>query len=315
MRALVVQDSSVQVADVPTPSPSPHELLVRMTSAGINAADLLQARGSYPPPAGFDPERLGLEFAGEVVEVGSDVVGYAPGQYVMAVTGGGAHAEFITIPASACVRVPSDIDPFIAGGFPEAAFTAFDALISQAHLSIGDRLLVHGALGGVGTAAVQIGALSGAEVTAVLRNHDQDAKALSLGCRSAVTPAEIPGSGPYDVILELVSGENLGTNLDVLAMEGTIVVIGVNNAPQTQIDLRKLMGKRGTLRASTLRARSWEQKSALAKQVEHHLTGQLDTGAYRIVVEEQFDLNDGPAAYERFRQPGKFGKILLTTRS
>jgi NADPH:quinone reductase-like Zn-dependent oxidoreductase len=200
-----------------------------------------------------------------------------------------------------------------AGGFPEAAFTALDALVVQANLSIGDRLLIHGALGGVGTAAVQLGALLGAEVVAVVRNHEQDARALSLGARNSVTPDEISNSGPYDVILELVSGENLATNMNALATNGRIVVIGVGSGAKTQIDLRLLMGKRGTLRASTLRARSWEEKALLASRVEHHLLSHLATGAYRILVEEQFNLADGAEAYDRFSKPGKFGKIILTT--
>ncbi len=301
------------VEEVATPQPARNELLIKVTSAGINAADLLQARGHYPPPAGFDPERLGLEFAGEVIEAGSSELSFQPGQFVMGVTGGGAHAEFLTAPASACIPVPASIDPMTAGGFPEAAFTALDALIVQANLSIGDRLLVHGALGGVGTAAVQLGALLGAEVVAVVRNHEQDARALSLGARNSVTPDEISSSGPYDVILELVSGENLATNINALATNGRIVVIGVGSGAKTQIDLRLLMGKRGTLRASTLRARSWEEKALLASRVEHHLLSHLATGAYRILVEEQFNLADGAEAYDRFSKPGKFGKIILTT--
>ncbi len=313
MRALIAKNGSVRVAEVPTPQPDPHEVLVRVRSAGINAADLLQARGHYPPPAGFDPERLGLEFAGEVVEVGSTVTTRQPGQLVMGITGGGAHADFLTIPASACIPVPDGIDPKIAGGYPEAAFTAFDALIRQVHLSIGDRLLVHGALGGVGNAAVQIGALLGAHVTAVVRSHESDAQVFSLGCHTSVTPDEIVDFGPYDVIIELVSGENLPTNLESLALGGRIVMIGVGSSAKPEIDLRLLMSKRGTLRASTLRARSWEQKSLLAADVEHHLLGHLATGAYRIIVEHQFDLAEGETAYERFRQPGKFGKLILTT--
>lgn len=313
MRALIARNGSVIVEEVATPQPARNELLIKVTSAGINAADLLQARGHYPPPAGFDPERLGLEFAGEVIEAGSSELSFQPGQFVMGVTGGGAHAEFLTVPASACIPVPASIDPMTAGGFPEAAFTALDALIIQANLSIGDRLLVHGALGGVGTAAVQLGALLGAEVVAVVRNHEQDARALSLGARNSVTPDEISSSGPYDVILELVSGENLATNMNALATNGRIVVIGVGSGAKTQIDLRLLMGKRGTLRASTLRARSWEEKALLASRVEHHLLSHLATGAYRILVEEQFNLADGAEAYDRFSKPGKFGKIILTT--
>ncbi|WP_298209890.1 zinc-binding dehydrogenase [Ferrimicrobium sp.] len=313
MRALVARSGSVLIAEVPKPQPNPNEVLVRVTSAGINAADLLQALGHYPPPPGFDPERLGLEFAGEVVEVGSSVTTRQPGQLVMGITGGGAHADFLTVPASACVPVSDTVDPKIAGGFPEAAFTAFDALISQVDLRIGDRLLVHGALGGVGNAAVQIGALVGAHVTAVVRTHEHDARVFSLGCHASVTPGEIIDSGPYDVIIELVSGENLPINLQSLALGGRIVVIGVGTSAKPEIDLRLLMSKRGTVRASTLRARSWEQKSLLAAKIEHHLLGHLSTGAYRIIVEQQFDLADGPSAYERFRQPGKFGKIILTT--
>lgn len=313
MRALIARNGSVIVEEVATPQPARNELLIRVTSAGINAADLLQARGHYPPPAGFDPDRLGLEFAGEVVEAGSPELALLPGQFVMGITGGGAHAEFITAPASACIPVPDSIDPMTAGGFPEAAFTALDALVLQANLSIGDRLLVHGALGGVGTAAVQIGALLGAEVVGVVRSHESDARLLSLGAQVSVTPDEIVSAGPYDVILELVSGENLATNIEALATNGRIVIIGVGGGSKTQIDLRHLMGKRGTLRASTLRARSWEEKALLATRVDHQLSAHLASGAYRILVEEQFNLLNGAEAYDRFGKPGKFGKIILTT--
>jgi NADPH2:quinone reductase len=314
MRAVVATSThEVRVEERPLPEPGPGEVLVEVASAGLNAADLAQVAGSYPPPPGFAQDALGLEFAGWVRALGPGVAPEAAGRLVMGITGGGAQAEFLTVPYDAVVPVPSALAPAVAGAMPEALFTAFDALVTQGGMGIGSRVLVWGALGGVGHVAVQMGALVGGQVTAVARSHDRDQELYSLGANQVVTPEELPDTGPYDVILELVSGTNLPTNVDLLAPGGRIVLIGLGNEPSATLDLRRLRARRGIVTGSTLRARSWHEKSLLASAIASRLGALLASGALRVLVDKQYPFEEAAEAYAYFARPGKVGKIVLVT--
>ena len=192
--------------------------------------------------------------------------------------------------------------------------TAHDAVFTQGALRTGERLLVHGAAGGVGTAAVQLGAAAGAHVTATVRNPDRRAAVGELGAHEVLDPEGFEEHGPFDVILELVGAPNLAANLAAVGTAGRIVVIGVGGGAKAEINLLALMGKRATLRASTLRARPLEEKAATARALERQVLPLFDRGALRVPVAETFALADVAQAYERFAAGGKLGKIVVTMR-
>jgi NADPH:quinone reductase-like Zn-dependent oxidoreductase len=294
------------------------EVVVRVKAAGLNGADLLQARGRYPAPPGSPPDVPGLELAGEVEVVGPGAARFGVGDKVMGVVGGGGQAERCVVHERCLVPVPAGLEWTEAGGFPEVFTTAHDALFTQCGLAMGEHLLVHGAAGGVGTAAVQLGALAGARVTATVRNADLRGPVMQLGGTrgpvAAVDPEGFEELGPFDVVLELVGAGNLAGNLRALAPGGRISIIGVGGTgARAEIDLLALMAKRGRIVGSTLRARPLEQKADAARRIEHHVLPALAAGELRVPVAAAFHLEEAPAAYARFEAGGKLGKVVLET--
>ena len=310
MRAATIRDGSIAVEEHPDPVPGDSDLLVRVHGAGLNGADMLQLKGFYPAPPGAPQDIPGLELAGEVVECGPGVQRFEPGDRVMSIVAGGGQAELAVVHESAAMPVPEELDWTAAGGVPEVFTTAHDAIFSQARLTVGERLLVHGAAGGVGMAAVQLGTMAGARVTATVRDERAREQIRALDV-NAIAPGDFEDAGPYDVILELVGGPNLAGNLKALAMRGRLVVIGISAGAKAEIDLRMLMGKRGSIHASTLRARSLEDKALAARAVERHVLPGFDSGDLSVPVTATFPLADAAAAYDRFKEGGKLGKIVL----
>ena len=311
MRAATITEGSLAVQDHPDPSPGAGEVLVRVRGAGINGADILQRKGGYPAPPGSPADIPGLELAGEVAGLGPGATRFAEGDRVMAIVGGGGQGELATVHERQLMPVPDGLDWPAAGGLPEVFTTAHDALFSQGLLRAGERLLVHGAAGGVGTAAVQLGRATGVHVTATVRNADLRDAVGDLGADVVIDPEGFEQHGPFDVILELVGAPNMGGNLKALNTAGRIVVIGVGAGFKAEVNLLALMGKRGTLRASTLRARPLEEKAATARLMERHVLPLFAAGALRDPVADTFALDDVAAAYDRFTAGGKLGKIVV----
>ncbi|MCF7550639.1 zinc-binding dehydrogenase [Pseudonocardia sp. WMMC193] len=312
MKALTIEAPGVlAVREHPTPVPGVGEVLVRIRAAGLNPADLGQRAGLYPAPSGSPADIPGLELAGEVAEVGPLAQRFAVGDRVMAVVGGGAQAEYLAVHERQLMPVPESVDWAAAGGFPEAFVTAHDALHSQAGLRPGERVLVNGAAGGVGVAAVQIAAAAGAEVIASVRNPDNHEPVTALGATAAVEPADAPDHGPYDVILELVGGDNLGADLRSLNGRGRIVVIGVGSGREATLDLGLLALKRATVRASVLRTRPLEDKANASRAVEREVLPFLASGEITVPVAATHPLDDASAAYDRLSARGKLGKVVL----
>ena len=311
MRAATIQDGTLLVEERPDPEPSRGELLVRVRGAGLNGADMLQVKGHYPAPPGSPPDIPGLELAGEVVALGPDAERFAVGDRVMAVVGGGAQAELALVHERAAMPVPDGVDWPQAGGLPEVFTTAHDAIFTQAELRPGEHMLVHGAAGGVGTAAVQLGHAAGARVTATVRNEQLRPEVERLGAR-AIAPDGFAEQGPYDVVLELVGAANLAENFQSLATGGRIAVIGVGGTgPKAEINLGWLMGKRARIHGSTLRARPLEEKAIAMRLVEREVLPLFEQGRLSVPVAETFALDDVERAYERFRAGGKLGKLVL----
>jgi NADPH:quinone reductase-like Zn-dependent oxidoreductase len=310
MRAATVRDGEIVVEDHADPTPGHGEVLIEVRAAALNGADMMQKRGLYPAPAGWPQDIPGLDVAGVVKASGPDATRFAAGDRVMGFVGGGGQGELLTAHERLLMPVPDALDWVQAGGFSEVFTTAHDALFTQGELALGERLLIHGAAGGVGTAAIQLGAATGAEVVASVRNADHHAACLDLGAHSAVLPGE--EDGRFDVILELVGAPNLPANVKALNTLGRIVVIGISAGAKGELNLGALMGVRGRLSASMLRGRSFEDKCLAARGVERHVLPLVERGAVTVPIAETYSLDDAAQAYERFAAGGKLGKIVLT---
>ncbi len=313
MHAVVIRDNLLHWEERDDPRPGDTELLVAVRAAGLNSADLVQRAGFYPAPPGSPPDIPGMELAGEVVGVGRQVTLFAPGDRVMAVVGGGAQATLAVVDETHALPVPDSLPWPEAGGFPEVFSTAFDALFTQAGLQIGERVLVSGAAGGVGTAGVQLAAAAGATVTASVRDPDRWDAVAALGAAAVIAPGTEGRHGPYDVLLELVGAPNLSAVLPHLATWARVVVVGVGAGGQMELDLMHLMVQRLRIGASTLRSRSRREKANVAAGVAAHVLPLLAAERITVPVCDTFPLADAEAAYERFAQGAKLGKVVLVT--
>jgi NADPH2:quinone reductase len=311
MRAATIRDGEIVVAEHPDPEPGAGEVLVRVRGAGINGADVQQRAGRYPAPPGSPQDIPGLELAGEVAALGAGARRFAEGDRVMSIVGGGGQAELCVVPERHLMPVPSGLSWAEAGGVPEVFTTAHDAIFTQGQLGVGERLLVHGAAGGVGTAGVQLGVAAGAHVTATVRAPELRDRVVELGAHEVVEPDGFERRGPFDVVLELVGAPNLPGDVEALAETGRIVVIGIGAGAKAELHLGALMGKRATLRASGLRYRSLEDKARTARALERHVLPLFERGALRVPIAATFPLDAVGEAYERFTAGGKFGKIVL----
>jgi NADPH:quinone reductase len=311
VRAVTFVDGDIEVREHPDPIPSRGEILVRVRAAGLNSADLMQRRGGYAAPPGSPRDIPGLELAGEVIGLGPDAERFALGDRVMSLAGGGAQAELAVVHERLAMPVPSPLTWAEAGGLPEVFTTAHDALFTQALLASGDRVCVHGAAGGVGSAGVQLAAAAGATVTATVRNPALRPNVARLGAR-VLAPEEAVSGGPYDVILELIGAPNLPGDLESLAIGGRITVIGLGGGARAEVNLGALMAKRARIMGSTLRARPLEGKALATRAVEAHVLPLVWSGRLVVPVAATFALGDAVAAYDRFGAGAKFGKIVLT---
>jgi NADPH2:quinone reductase len=313
MRAAVIADGAVSVEERPDPEPGAGEVLVRVRAAGLNGADILQRKGGYPAPPGSPEDIPGLECAGEVAKLGPGATRFQEGDRVMAIVGGGGQAEYCVVHERQLMPVPDALEWPQAGGVPEVFTTAHDAVFTQAGLVAGERLLVHGGAGGVGTAAIQLGRAAGAHVTATVRNEQLRDGVKELGAHEVLAPDDYADHGPYDVVLELVGAPNVPGSLNALNTQGRIVVIGVGAGFKAELNLLALMGKRASIMASTLRSRPLEEKALTARALERSVLPLLASGAVRVPVAETFPLDQVHDAYERFVAGGKLGKIVLLT--
>jgi NADPH:quinone reductase-like Zn-dependent oxidoreductase len=306
VRVVAVADGALRVEQRPDPVAGPGQVVVRIRASGVNAADLMQRAGRYPAPVGAPADVPGLEFAGEVEDVGAGTARFSPGDRVAALVGGGGHAERAAVHVSLLMPVPEALDWPAAGGFVEVFATAHDALFTQAGLAPGERLLVRGAAGGVGVAAVQLAVAAGATVTGLVRHEEHRVRIEELG-------AGTDAAGSYDVVLELVGGaDNLAADVGLLATGGRLVVIGVPAGATAEVDFRMLMQKRARISASTLRARPLEEKALVVRRLERHVAPLVERGLVGVPVHATYPLERAAEAYDAFAAGGKFGKIVLT---
>jgi NADPH:quinone reductase len=302
MRVAAIRGGRLRSEDRADPVAGEGQILIRVEASGINGADLAQRAGRYPAPPDAPQDVPGLECAGEVAAVGPNAFRFSVGDRVMALLGGGGHAELVVAHERLAVPIPDALALPAAGGFVEVYATAHDALFTQAALAPGERLLVNGAAGGVGLAAVQLGVSLGARVTANARHGHERLRALG---------AETEVEGPYDVILELVGGEFLPRDVELLGTGGRLQVIGMGGGSRAEIDFGALMRKRGRIQSSNLRARPLEEKAIVMQRLERHVLPLVAAGRVGVLVDRTFPLADADAAYDAFAAGGKFGKLIL----
>ncbi len=310
MRAVTIRDTELIIEEHPDPVPGAGEVLVRVRAAGLNGADMMQRRGRYPAPPGAPEDIPGLELAGEVVARGAGAERFTDGDRVMGIVAGGAQAELAVVHERVLMAVPENLSWLEAGAVPEVFTTAHDAVFTQAGLRSGERLLVHGGAGGVGTAAVQLGRATGARVTATVRAVEHRGEVAQLGAE-VIEPEGFADHGPFDVILELVGAPNLPDNLLALGIGGRITVIGISAGATAELNLGLLMGKRAAIRGSTLRPRPLEEKALTARAMERSVLPLLAAGTVRVPIAASYPLEEAVAAYERFAAGSKFGNIVL----
>lgn len=323
MKAVVITEFGppevMKIREVERPEPGPREILVRVRTAGLNRADLVQRIGRYPAPPGSPQDIPGLEYAGTVEGVGDKVELWSPGDRVLGILGGGGYAEYVTVHERTAVKVPAGISLEDAGAIPEVFMTAFDALFRQVNLSEGETVLIHAVGSGVGTAGVQLAHSSGARAIGTSRTRAKVERALELGLDVGVFAGEdwpekvkeASGGSGVDVILDLVGGAYLEGNLQVMASQGRQIVVGVPSGPKAQIDLRLLMGKRGLLKGTVLRARPLEEKIQLAREFQHRVCPLFAARQVVPVVDRVFPPEEAPEAHRYLGGNENFGKVLL----
>jgi putative PIG3 family NAD(P)H quinone oxidoreductase len=306
------------------PAPTADRVRVRVHAAGLNRADILQRRGHYPPPPGYPPNIPGMEFAGKVESIGDAVRTWKVGDRVFGITGGGAQAEFVVVPESNLASIPAELDWVQAGAMPEVFITAYDALFTRASLHIGERVLIHAAASGVGTAAIQVAHAAGATVYGTSRTADklQRIHELNLGLDQSVAVGGQPanfveavqkwtnGAG-VDVILDLVGGNYFSANLEALASRGRLICVGTTAGTKSEIDLGLLLRKRVSVIGTTLRGRSIEEKAEATRLFASSVLPLVSRGAIRPVIDHVYPADEIRDAHERMESNASVGKIVL----
>jgi NADPH2:quinone reductase len=305
------------VDQLPVPEPGSGEILIRVRAAGVNRPDIIQRSGFYPPPPGA-PVTLGLEVAGEVARVGDGADRWHVGDEVTALLGGGGYAEYARVDARHALPVPAGLDLVHAAGLPETVFTVWSNVFERGQLRAGETLLVHGANSGIGVTAIQMGRAAGARVFATARGADKATRAREVGADLAIDATEadwaaaVKAAGPVNVVLDMVGAGYFERNLDVLAADGRLVIIATLAGHETKLDLRRLMLKRLTITASTLRARDADEKARLARAIEEHVWPWISSGAVRVPVDRTFPLARAGEAQAWLESGSQFGKVVLT---
>ncbi|XAS68647.1 NAD(P)H-quinone oxidoreductase [Micrococcaceae bacterium Sec5.7] len=310
-------------ASVPDPVAGPGEVVVQVAAAGVNRADLLQRQGHYPPPPGAS-EILGLECAGIICEVGDGVRQWSVGDRVCALLSGGAYAERVAVPAGQLMPVPEGIELTDAAGLPEAACTVWSNLFTHARLSTGDVLLVHGGGSGIGTHAIQMGAVMGATVAVTAGTRLKLDACRDLGAQITInykdsdfvaelmTATDARGA---DVILDNMGANYLKRNVSALALDGRLIVLGMQGGAKAELNIPQLMAKRGSIHSASLRTRPATgagSKAELVREVVENVWPMLRSGRVVPVIHKRLPVTDAGTAHELLDGPETIGKVVLT---
>jgi NADPH2:quinone reductase len=324
MRAISITEFGgpevLKLVETPAPRPAKGEVLVRVHGTAVNRADLLQRAGKYPAPAGVAQDIPGLEFAGEIAELGDQVSEWKVGDRVFGLASGATYAEFLCAPARGVARIPDNLSYAQAAAIPEAFITAYDAMVIQCGLAAGETVLITAVGSGVGTAAVQIAHAIGATSIGAARTEDKLKRAKELGMEHGITSEggafaqavlDATAGRGVDVIVELVGGSYVAEDLKCVATKGRIVVVGLVAGAKTDFDLGLLLRKRLTVRGTTLRMRPLEEKLQAAQVLARHLVPLFTDGRLQAIIDRKFSLEDAAAAHAYVEENKNFGKVVL----
>lgn len=322
MRAVVVPEpggpDALVVTDLPDLEPQPGEVVLDVVASAVNRADTLQRMGFYPPPPGAS-DVLGLECSGRVRAVGSGVEGWAVGDEACALLAGGGYAEQVRVPAGQLMRVPQGVELDVAAALPEVACTVWSNVFMIAGLQPGETFLVHGGAGGIGTFAIQLANALGARVFTTAGTPEKQQLCLDLGAHRAINyrdedfVAVLGEAGGADVVLDNMGAKYLGSNVAALATEGRLVIIGMQGGTRGELDIAALLGKRGAVIATSLRARPTSEKAAICRAVEEHVWPLVAEGRVTPMVGTAFGLDEVAKAHALMESGDHSGKILLRT--
>jgi NADPH2:quinone reductase len=320
MRAIVAESAEQLVwQDMPDVSPGPGEVLIKVAAAGVNRADVLQAAGKYPPPPGAS-ETIGLEVSGVVADVGADVTKWSVGQEVCALLSGGGYAEYVAVPAGQVLPIPSGVDLVDAAGLPEVACTVWSNVVMTAHLSEGQLVLFHGGASGIGTHGIQVARALGARVAVTAGSSEKLDFCRELGAQIAINYRDEDfvarlkeESDGADVILDIMGAAYLDRNIDALATDGQLVIIGMQGGIKAELNIAKLLGKRARVIGTTLRARPVSGKSAIVEAVTESVWPMIADGRVRPIIGARLPIQDAADAHRLLVSGKVSGKIVLTT--
>jgi putative PIG3 family NAD(P)H quinone oxidoreductase len=321
VRAVVAADAGgpevLSVGEVEDPRPGPGEVLVDVVATAVNRADTLQRQGFYPPPPGA-PDTIGLECSGRVAELGEGVEGWSVGDEVCALLAGGGYAAQVAVPVGQVMPVPGGVGLVEAAALPEVAATVWSNVFMTARLQKGERFLVHGGAGGIGTMAIQLAAARGAEVFTTVGSPEKLELVRSLGATHAIDYHEddfvevLTEAGGADVILDNMGAKYLGRNVTALATAGRLVIIGMQGGTKGELDINALLRKRASITATSLRARPLAEKAAICCGVVENVWPLVASGQVRPIVETTMPLEDVEKAHRLMEDGGHAGKIVLT---
>lgn len=325
MRAITIpqpgEADALVPADVPTPTAGPGQVLVDVVAAGVNRADIMQRKGFYPPPPGAS-EIPGLEISGRIAALGDGVEGWSVGDEVCALLDGGGYAEQAVVPATQLLPVPAGVSMEDAAGLPEVACTVWSNVFMTANLQPGQVFLVHGGSSGIGTMAIQLAKQVGARVAVTAGTPDKLDFCRELGADILVNyrdedfvaaVREATDGHGADVILDNMGAKYLERNVDLLAVNGRLVTIGLMGGRKGELDLGKLLAKRAAVIATSLRARPAEEKAAIVAAVREHVWPLVESGAVRPIIHSRHPLDHAADAHREMEASTHIGKILLTT--
>jgi putative PIG3 family NAD(P)H quinone oxidoreductase len=323
MHAVVITEPGdpdvLRWTEVQDPVAGPGEVVVDVAASGVNRADLMQRQGMYPPPPGAPPYP-GLECAGTVAAIGPGVAGWQPGDHVCALLSGGGYAEKVAVPVGQLLPAPASVGLAEAAAFPETACTVYSNVFAGARLAEGETLLVHGGASGIGTMAIQLAKNAGATVAVTAGSAEKLAACRELGADILINYQEddfvkkireATGGRGADVILDIIGAAYLARNVDALAPDGRLANIGLQGGRKAELDMGMLMAKRGTITATTLRARPASQKAAIVSAVREHVWPLIDAGKIRPVIHRELPMREAPEAHRMMAASTHTGKILL----
>ena len=321
MRAVIAPEpggpDALVVTELADPEAGPGEVVIEVVASAVNRADTMQRQGFYPPPEGAS-EVLGLECSGRISQVGAGVHGFTVGDEVCALLAGGGYAEQVVVPAGQVMPVPAGVDLVTAAAIPEVACTVWSNVFMVAGLQPDETLLVHGGAGGIGNVAIQLAKALGARVLATAGSPEKVAFCESLGADRGIDYREedfvevARAEGGVDVILDNMGAKYLDRNVTALATEGRLVVIGMQGGAKGELDLGKLLSKRGAVIATSLRARPTEEKAAICAAVVEHVWPLVAEGKVRTTVHEQVPLEEAGRAHALMESGTHSGKIVIT---